>query len=70
MAYKLKSSGLPFKELGSSPAKTNSNLESDAARTKATMKKNKDDKESGEIDKEGERRSKGNAGAKPTMGDY
>jgi len=62
--------------LGKSPFKTKLGTDEDtsgltrAFRDKASTKKNAEDKASGKIDTEGNKRSRGNQGAKPTMEDY
>ena len=63
----------PLKGLMGSPVKSdyvNKNLESDQMRQRETSKKNKKDRESGKIEHDGVKRSKGNAGAQPTMETY
>ena len=60
----------PLKGLMRSPVKqshVNKNLESDQMRQRETSKKNKEDLESGKIEHDGVKISKGNTGAQPTM---
>ena len=64
-----------FAKIGNSALKqtnsyVNKNLEGDQMRTRATAKKNKEDKASGKIEYDGAKKSKGNSGAQPIMQDY
>ena len=57
MAYKQKSSGLPFKELGSSPAKQRSNREYDIPGEKGTPKDESFETSLSKVEKESEAKS-------------